>query len=32
VSGVAVMSILDMGQATDAIGRDVLGDDTRYVR
>ena len=32
VTGVAVMSILDMGQATDAIGRDISGDDTKYVR
>ncbi len=28
----AVMSILDMDQATDAIGTDVSGDDTGFVR
>jgi len=32
VTARAVMSILDMGQATDAIGTDVSGDDTGYVR
>ena len=31
VTARAVMSILDMDQATDAIGTDVSGDDTGYV-
>jgi acyl-coenzyme A thioesterase PaaI-like protein len=32
VTARAVMSVLDLGQATDAIGTDISGDDTKYVR
>ena len=32
VTARAIMSILDLGQATDVIGAEIDGDDTRYVR
>jgi acyl-coenzyme A thioesterase PaaI-like protein len=32
VSATATMVVLDLSQATEAIGTDVTGDDTKYVR
>jgi uncharacterized protein (TIGR00369 family) len=32
VTATATMSVLDLGQAQDAIGSDVTGDDAKYVR
>ena len=32
VSATATMSVLDLGQATDAIGTEIAGEDTNFVR
>jgi hypothetical protein len=32
VTATATMVVLDLGQAADAVGTDLAGDDTRYTR